>query len=165
MLWQWLPARNHLPPCYILLKDRMELSHPQKSSPPTLAQSLCESKVQFVVEDICPFRQIASGQNGRLNPLRTGITTEAGALFDSHPRSKNRRFYQTSPLLTLPSALICRLQRTIQKNTSPTKSSEETISVRVCSPLPTPSSLSLCRRVVRLAQTCMPSLVHHQMGG
>ena len=28
-------------------------------------------------------------QNGRLNPLRTGIT-EAGALFDNHPRRKNK---------------------------------------------------------------------------
>ena len=32
-----------------------------------------------------------SGQNGRLNPLlRMGITTEAGALFDNHPRLKNK---------------------------------------------------------------------------
>ena len=37
-----------------------------------------------------PFRKRASGQNGRLNPLRVGITTEAGALFDNHPRLKNK---------------------------------------------------------------------------
>ena len=55
-----------------------------------LARSLRESKVQFVVEDTWPFRQRASGQNGRLNPLRTDITTEAGALFDNHPRLKNK---------------------------------------------------------------------------
>ena len=47
-----------------------------------LTRTLRESKVQFVVEDTWPFRQRASGQNGRLNPLRmditTDITTEAG---------------------------------------------------------------------------------------
>ena len=55
-----------------------------------LARSLRESKVQFVVEDIWPFRQRASEQNGRQNPLRMDITTEAGALFDNHPRLKNK---------------------------------------------------------------------------
>ena len=55
-----------------------------------LARSLRESKVQFVVEDIWPFRERASGQNDRLNPLRMDITTEAGALFDNHPRLKNK---------------------------------------------------------------------------
>ena len=56
----------------------------------TLARSLRESKVQFVVEDTWPFRQRASEQNGRLNPLRMDIPTEAGALFDNHPRLKNK---------------------------------------------------------------------------
>ena len=55
----------------------------------TLARSLSESKVQFVVEDTWPFRQRASEQNGRLNPLRMDIIMEAGALFDNHPRLKN----------------------------------------------------------------------------
>ena len=55
-----------------------------------LARSLRESKVQFVVEDTWPFQQRPSEQNGRLNPLRMNITTEAGALFDNHPRLKNR---------------------------------------------------------------------------
>ena len=55
-----------------------------------LARSLRESKVQFVVEDTWPFRQRASEQNSRLNPLRMDITTEAGALFDNHPRLKNK---------------------------------------------------------------------------
>ena len=55
-----------------------------------LARSFRESKVQFVVEDTWPFRQRASEQNGRLNPLRMDITTEAGALFDNHPRLKNK---------------------------------------------------------------------------
>ena len=43
-----------------------------------------------MVEDTRPFRQRASEQNGRLNPLRMDITTEAGALFDNHPRLKNK---------------------------------------------------------------------------
>ena len=55
-----------------------------------LARSLRESKVQFVVEDTWPFRQRASEQNGRLNPLRMDITTKVGALFDNHPRLKNK---------------------------------------------------------------------------
>ena len=55
-----------------------------------LARSLRESKVQFVVKDTWPFRQRASGQNGRLDPLRMNITTEAGALFDNHLRLKNK---------------------------------------------------------------------------
>ena len=39
-----------------------------------------------------PFRQRATGSehNGRLNPLRMDITTEAGALFDNHPRLENK---------------------------------------------------------------------------
>ena len=55
-----------------------------------LARSLRESKVQFVVEDTWPFRQRASEENGRLNPLRMDITTEAEALFDNRPRHKNK---------------------------------------------------------------------------
>ena len=55
-----------------------------------LARSLRESKVQFAVEDTWSFQERASGQNGRLNPLRMDITTEAGALFDNHPRLKNK---------------------------------------------------------------------------
>ena len=55
-----------------------------------LARSLRESKVKFIVEDAWPFRERASGPNGRLNPLRMDITTEAGALFDSQPRRINK---------------------------------------------------------------------------
>ena len=43
-----------------------------------------------MVEDTWPFRQRASGQNGRLKPLRMDVTTEAGALVDNHPRLKNK---------------------------------------------------------------------------
>ena len=55
-----------------------------------LARSLPDGKVQFVDEDMWPFRERASGQNGRLNPLRMEITMEAGAIFDSQPRRKNK---------------------------------------------------------------------------
>ena len=55
-----------------------------------LARSPRESKVQFVVEGTWPFRQRASEQNGRLNPLRMDITTEAGVLYDNHPGLKNK---------------------------------------------------------------------------
>ena len=43
-----------------------------------------------MVKDTRPFRQRASEENGRLNPLRMDTTTEAGALFDNHPRLKNK---------------------------------------------------------------------------
>ena len=42
-----------------------------------------------MVEDTWPFRQRASAQNGRLNPLRMDIAKEA-ALFENHPRLKNK---------------------------------------------------------------------------
>ena len=45
-----------------------------------LARFLRESKVQFVVENTWPFQERASGQNGRLNPLRMDITTEGGTV-------------------------------------------------------------------------------------
>ena len=41
-------------------------------------------------EDVWPFRERASGQNDRLNPLWIDIITEVGALFDNHPRCKNK---------------------------------------------------------------------------
>ena len=55
-----------------------------------LARFLRESKVQFIVQDTWPFRERAGKQNGRLNPLRMDITTEAGTLFDNHPWLKNK---------------------------------------------------------------------------
>ena len=69
-----------------------------------LARSLREGKVQFVVEDTWPFRQRASEQNGRLNPLHTDITTEAGALFDNHPRLKNKALLLDITIIVNPCA-------------------------------------------------------------
>ena len=68
----------------------MELSHSQSGAPPGTGSTLPESKVQVVVEDRWPFRRRTSEQNGRLNPLRMDITTEAGELFDNYPRLKNK---------------------------------------------------------------------------
>ena len=56
-----------------------------------LARSPYESKVRFVVEDIWTFRERASGQKGRIHSLRMDIITEAGALFDTHLRRKNKK--------------------------------------------------------------------------
>ena len=53
-----------------------------------LARSLRETKVRFAVEDTWSFRERASEQNGRLDPLRMDITSEVGALFDNHPSTK-----------------------------------------------------------------------------
>ena len=66
-----------------------------------LARSLCKSKVQFVVEDTWPFRERASGQNGRLNPLRMHITTGGEHSSTTTLDAKIRRFYLTLPSLTL----------------------------------------------------------------
>ena len=37
-------------------------------------------------------RESASRRNGMLNPLRMNTTTEAGTLFDNHPRRENKAF-------------------------------------------------------------------------
>ena len=104
-----------------------------------------------------PFRERASGQNGRLNPLRMDITTEAGALFDNHPRRKNKALLLDIAIVNPCAAPIWRMQHAMYENTSPTQSSGRKTSVRARSPLFTPSFLSLCRLVGRLAQTYMPS--------
>ena len=75
-----------------------------------LARSLRESKVQFVVEDTWPFRQRASEQNGRLNPLRMDITTEAGHSSTTTLDSRIRHFYSTLPSATLAPAPIWGMQ-------------------------------------------------------
>ena len=54
-----------------------------------LALSLRENKVKFVVQDTWPFRERASGQNGRSSSLTMNITTEA-SLFDNKSRPTNK---------------------------------------------------------------------------
>ena len=75
-----------------------------------LARSLCESKVQFVVEDTRPFRQRASEQNGRLDPLRMHIKTEAGHSSTTTLDSRIRHFYSTLPSSILAPAPIWGMQ-------------------------------------------------------
>ena len=122
-----------------------------------LARSLRESKVQFVLEDTWPFRQRASEQNGRLNPLRMDITTEAGALFDNHPRLKNKALLLDITIVN-PCAgsnlgnAACHVGKHLADAVEGKKNK-----YGARSQLPTPSLLSLCRHVVTLAQTCMPS--------
>ena len=123
-----------------------------------LAQSLRESKVQFVVEDTWPFRQRASKQNGGLKPLRMDITTEAGALFDNHPRLKNKALLLDITIVN-PSAgsNLGNAARYVGKHLADAVERKKT-SIGARSPLPIPSFLSLCRHVVMLAaQTCMLS--------
>ena len=69
-----------------------------------LARSLRESKVQFVVEDTWPFRQRASEQNGRLNPLRGGHSSTTTL------DSRIRHFYSTLQSSTLAPAPIWGMQ-------------------------------------------------------
>ena len=119
-----------------------------------LARSLPQSEVQCVVEDTWPFQQKASEQNGRLNPLRMDITTEAGALFDNHPRLKNKALLLDITIVNLCAGSDLRnAARHVGKHLVERKKT----SIGAHSPLPTPSFLSLCRHVMTLTQTCMPS--------
>ena len=69
-----------------------------------LARSLRESEAQFVVEDTWPFREKASGQNGRLNPLHIEQRRRGHSLTTTFD-SRIRRFYATLPSSTLAPAL------------------------------------------------------------
>ena len=111
--------------------------------PQVLVRSLRESKVQFVVEDTWPFRERASAQNGRLNTLCMDIPIKAGKHFDLtivNPRAGSN---------------LGNAARHVGKHL-PTQSSGRKTSIGARFLRPTPSFLSLCRLVVRLAQTCMP---------
>ena len=70
----------------------------------SLVRPLHESKVLFLVEETWPFQEKASRQNGKLNPLRMHITTEAGALFDNHPRLKNKALLTLDITIVIPCA-------------------------------------------------------------
>ena len=67
-----------------------------------------------------------------------------------------RSFYSTLLSLTLAPAPIWKMKHAMQETTSPTQSSGRKTSSGARSPLFSPSFLSLCRRMVRLAQTCIP---------
>ena len=120
-----------------------------------LARTLRESKVQFVVEDTWPFRTRASEQNGRLNPLRMDITTEAGALFDNHPRFKNKALLLDTTIVNpCAGSNLGNAARHVGKHLADAVERKKN---KYRGSFPAPSFLSLCRHVVTLAQTCMPS--------
>ena len=102
-----------------------------------------------------PFRQRASEENGRLNPLRMDITTEAGALFDNHPRHKNKALLLditiVNPLRRLQSGECSTPRRKTPRRRS---RAEGKTSIGARSPLPTPSlPLRYVDMWVTLAQT------------
>ena len=123
-----------------------------------LARSLRESKVQFVVKDTWLFRQKASEQNGRLNPLRMDITTEVGALFDNHPRLKNKALLLDITIVNpCAGSNLGNAARHVGKHLADAverkKNKYRGSFLATYSLLP----LAICRHVVTLAQTCMPS--------
>ena len=75
-----------------------------------LARSLRESKVHFVVEDTWPFRQRASEENGRLNPLRMDIQRKRDQSSTTTLDSRTRHFYSTLQSSTLAPAQIWGMQ-------------------------------------------------------
>ena len=113
--------------------------------------------MEFVVEDTWPFRERANGQNGRVNPLRMDITREAGAPFDNHPRLKNKALPLDITIVnSCAGSNLGNAARHVGKHLANAVELKKT-SIEARSPLPTPSFLSFCRLVLRLAQTCMPS--------
>ena len=121
-----------------------------------LARSIHESKVQFVVEDTWPFRERASGQNGRLNSLRMDITTEAVALFGNHLRlNKKALLLDIAIVNPCAGSNLGNAERHVGKHLANAVEPKKT-SIGARSPLPIPSFFSQCRHVVNLAQTCMP---------
>ena len=122
-----------------------------------LARSLRESKVQFVVEDTWPFLQRAREQNGRLNPLRMDITAEAGALFGNHPRLKNKALLLDITIVNpCAGSNLANAARHVGKHLADALERKKN-KYRCSFPATYPPFLSLCRHVVTLAQTCMPS--------
>ena len=130
-------ADKKLPASTLYLAQRRDrATHPHiRVLHQVLARSRYESKVQFIVEDTWPFRERASGQNGRLNPLRMDITTEMGGHSSTTTRdARIRRFGSTLPSLTLAPAPIWRMQYATEHNTSPTQSSGRKTSIGARSP-------------------------------
>ena len=110
-----------------------------------------------MVEDTRPFQQRASEQNGRLNPLRMDITTEAGELIDNHPRLKDKAL-----LLDITIANPCagsnlgNAARYVGKHLADAAERKKN-KYRGSFPATYSLLFSLCRHVATLAQTCMPS--------
>ena len=119
-----------------------------------LARSLRESKVQFVVEGIWSFLGKAGGQDGRLHPPQleqtTAVVVPPSAVV---PFRSIRGLYSILPTSILVSAQIWITQNAMQKTPSPMQSNGRKTGFETRSLLRISSFLSLCRRVVRLAQT------------
>ena len=149
MPWQWSPARNHPPPRHILHKDGMELSH--WLHPFVRVKSSLWLKIhgpsdrELANKTALGTRYVWTSQRRRGHSSTTTLDP------------KIRHFYSTLPSSTLAPAPIWGMQHAMQENTSPTQPCERKTGIGARSPLPTPSFLSLCRHVVTLAQTCMPS--------
>ena len=129
-----------------------------------MTRALGERKVQIVIDDTWHFWERASGQQGEHKPSRMDVTTEAGALFGSSPRRKDKELLLDTPPSTLASAPVWIMQHATQKNTTPTQLTGRT-SIGARSPLPSPYFLSLYRRVVRLAQRCRSLLRSWPLAG
>ena len=97
------------------------------------------------------FERELAEQNGRLDPLRMDITTEAGKPFDNHPRLKNKALLFGITIANPCAGSNLGNAARHAGNTSPTQSSGRKRSIGAHSPLPTPSFLSLCQLVMRLA--------------
>ena len=122
-----------------------------------LARSLRKSKVQFVVKYTCPFRERTSGQNGRLNPLRMDIATDVGALFENHPRLKNKALLLDTTIVNpCAGSNLRNAARHVRKHLA---NAVERKKNKYRGSFPATYSLLplAIRLVVRLAQTCMPS--------
>ena len=84
----------------------------------------------------------ASEQNGRLNPLRMDITTEAGALFDNHPRLKSKALLFDITIVNPCAGFnLGNVARHVGKYLADAVERKEN-SIGARSPLPTPSFLS-----------------------
>ena len=89
--WQWLPARNHTPPRHILHEDGDgALSLTIGCSTRHSLDPFARAKFSLLSKTHGPSARELAGVNSRLNPLRMDITTEAGALFNNHPRLQNK---------------------------------------------------------------------------
>ena len=85
---------------------------------------------------------------------------EVSALFDNHPRRKNKALLLGITIVNpcTSSNLENVAHHAGKYLADAVERKKQSIGARP--PLPTPPFLSLCRRVVRLAQACMPSSRH-----
>ena len=78
------------PGCVVMCNLVNIFIHTQAHAQDKALSPTIEPSVQFVVGDTQTFRESASGQNIRLNPLQLDLTTELGTLFENHHWRKNK---------------------------------------------------------------------------